>query len=35
MALTLLINIDVDDLDRATAFYTAALPLRLGRRFGG
>ena len=35
MTLTLLINIDVDDLERATAFYTTALPLRLGRRFGG
>ena len=35
MTLDLLVNIDVDDLDRATAFYTAALPLRVGRRFGG
>ena len=34
MTLDLLVNIDVDDLDRATAFYTAALPLRVGRRFG-
>ena len=34
MTLDLLVNIDVDDLARATAFYTAALPLRVGRRFG-
>jgi predicted enzyme related to lactoylglutathione lyase len=30
----LLINIDVDDLPRATAFYTAAFGLGVGRRFG-
>jgi len=30
----LIANIDVDDLARAEAFYTAALGLRLGRRFG-
>lgn len=30
----LLVNIDVDDLDRATAFYCAAFALRTGRRFG-
>jgi predicted enzyme related to lactoylglutathione lyase len=30
----LLINIDVDDLSRATAFYTDAFDLRIGRRFG-
>ena len=30
----LLVNIDVDDLPRATAFYTAAFGLRTGRRFG-
>jgi predicted enzyme related to lactoylglutathione lyase len=30
----LLVNIDVDDLDRAVAFYAAALGLRPGRRFG-
>ena len=30
----ILINIDVDDLDRAIAFYTALLELRVGRRFG-
>lgn len=29
-----LINIDVDDLERAVAFYAAALGLRVGRRFG-
>jgi predicted enzyme related to lactoylglutathione lyase len=28
----LLVNIDVDDLDRAIDFYTTALGLRLGRR---
>lgn len=30
----LLVNIDVDDLDRAEAFYLAALDLSVGRRFG-
>lgn len=30
----ILINIDVDDLARATAFYTALLELKVGRRFG-
>ena len=30
----LLINIDVDDLDRAAAFYCAAFGLSIGRRFG-
>jgi predicted enzyme related to lactoylglutathione lyase len=30
----ILINIDVDDLDRATAFYTALLNLKVGRRLG-
>ena len=34
MTLELLVNIDVDDLERAVAFYTTALPLRVGRRFG-
>ncbi len=29
-----LVNIDVDDLDRAVAFYTALLELKVGRRFG-
>jgi predicted enzyme related to lactoylglutathione lyase len=33
--LPLLANIDVDDLERAEAFYVAALGLRVGRRFGG
>ncbi|TKD01407.1 VOC family protein [Polyangium fumosum] len=32
---TLLVNIDVDDLDRAIHFYTGAFDLRIGRRFGG
>jgi predicted enzyme related to lactoylglutathione lyase len=30
----LLVNIDVDDLERGIAFYTAAFGLRIGRRFG-
>jgi predicted enzyme related to lactoylglutathione lyase len=30
----LLVNIDVDELDRAVAFYAAALGLRPARRFG-
>ncbi len=30
----ILVNIDVDDLDRATAFYAALLDLKVGRRFG-
>jgi len=30
----LLINIDVDDLERAVAFYTDGLGLRLSRRLG-
>jgi lactoylglutathione lyase len=30
----LLVNIDVDDLERGIAFYTAAFDLRVGRRFG-
>jgi catechol 2,3-dioxygenase-like lactoylglutathione lyase family enzyme len=29
----LLINLDVDDMDRAVAFYTQALGLQVGRRF--
>jgi predicted enzyme related to lactoylglutathione lyase len=29
-----LINIDVDDLDRAVAFYTAAFGLKVGRKLG-
>jgi predicted enzyme related to lactoylglutathione lyase len=31
----LLVNIDVDDLDKATKFYCAALGLRVGRCFDG
>ncbi|ACL66321.1 Glyoxalase/bleomycin resistance protein/dioxygenase [Anaeromyxobacter dehalogenans 2CP-1] len=31
----LLVNVDVDDLARAVAFYTQAFGLRVGRRFGG
>jgi predicted enzyme related to lactoylglutathione lyase len=31
----LLVNIDVDDLAAATRFYTAALGLTVGRKFGG
>lgn len=31
----LLVNVDVDDLARAVAFYTEAFGLRVGRRFGG
>jgi lactoylglutathione lyase len=31
----LLVNVDVDDLDRAVRFYVAALDLRVGRRFDG
>jgi predicted enzyme related to lactoylglutathione lyase len=34
VTLDLLINIDVDDLDAATTFYTRALPLRVARRLG-
>jgi predicted enzyme related to lactoylglutathione lyase len=34
MTAGVLINIDVDDLTRAVAFYTAALGLKVGRRFG-
>jgi predicted enzyme related to lactoylglutathione lyase len=30
----LLINLDVDDLDRAVRFYREAFGLRIGRRFG-
>jgi len=30
----LLVNIDVDDLEKGIQFYTQALGLRLGRRFG-
>ena len=34
MTVGLLVNIDVDDLERAEAFYVAAFGLRPGRRFG-
>jgi lactoylglutathione lyase len=34
MTLSLLVNIDVDDLQKAVEFYCSALPLQLGRRFG-
>lgn len=34
MSAQLLVNIDVDDLDRAVSFYTDVLALRVGRRFG-
>ncbi|HMA71322.1 MAG TPA: VOC family protein [Xanthobacteraceae bacterium] len=30
----LLVNVDVDDLSKATAFYQRAIGLRIGRRFG-
>jgi predicted enzyme related to lactoylglutathione lyase len=32
--LQLLVNVDVDDLPRATAFYVSAFELSIGRRFG-
>ena len=31
----LLVNIDVDDLEKATRFYCQGLGLRVGRRFDG
>lgn len=34
MTATLLINIDVDDLEKATEFYCEAFGLHVGRRFG-
>ncbi len=34
MTAVALINIDVDDLERAVAFYTAALGLSVGRKLG-
>jgi len=34
MTCQLLINIDVDDLNRATVFYCSAFGLSIGRRFG-
>ena len=33
--MTLLVNIDVEDLDKGTRFYCEALGLRIGRRFDG
>ena len=33
--MNLLVNIDVEDLDRGTRFYCDALGLRVGRRFDG
>lgn len=30
----LLVNVDVDDLEQAIAFYSAAFELKVGRRFG-
>ena len=33
--MSLLVNIDVDDLDKATRFYCDGLGLRVGRRFEG
>ena len=33
--MSLLVNIDVDDLEKATAFYCDGLGLRVGRRFEG
>ncbi|HZY03603.1 MAG TPA: VOC family protein [Anaeromyxobacteraceae bacterium] len=32
--LRLIVNVDVDDLDRAVGFYTTALGFAVGRRFG-
>ncbi len=32
---SVIVNVDVDDLDKAVRFYTSALGLRAGRRFGG
>ncbi len=34
MSLSLLVNIDVDDLKKGVDFYCAALDLQVGRRFG-
>jgi predicted enzyme related to lactoylglutathione lyase len=34
MTVGLLVNVDVDDLDRAVAFYSDAFGLAVGRRFG-
>lgn len=35
MNATVLVNVDVDDLARAIAFYSAAFGLTVGRQFGG
>jgi predicted enzyme related to lactoylglutathione lyase len=35
MTPALLVNIDVEDLEKATVFYCQALGLRIGRRFDG
>jgi lactoylglutathione lyase len=35
MSVEILVNIDVDDLERAVAFYRDALGLSVGRRLGG
>jgi predicted enzyme related to lactoylglutathione lyase len=32
--LNVLVNLDVDDLEKAVSFYTSAFGLRVGRRFG-
>ena len=34
MSMTLLVNIDVDDLHKGIDFYTKAFGLAIGRRFG-
>jgi predicted enzyme related to lactoylglutathione lyase len=34
LAMDLLVNVDVDDLPKAIAFYQQAIGLRIGRRFG-
>jgi hypothetical protein len=34
MSMTLLVNIDVDDLHKGIEFYTKAFGLTIGRRFG-
>jgi catechol 2,3-dioxygenase-like lactoylglutathione lyase family enzyme len=34
MTTRMLVNIDVDDLEKGTRFYTEALGMRVGRRFG-
>jgi catechol 2,3-dioxygenase-like lactoylglutathione lyase family enzyme len=35
VSLNILLNIDVPDIGKGAAFYTAALGLRIGRRFDG